>query len=106
MGKGKEARKLTSLFARIRQRPPAEQEAFKWLMLMALADSNRLHLKRTKEWEGRELYLFQEPVSGQWLAAFRPDINPRQEADLRQGIQTILKDIGPSPEREEDTAEK
>ncbi len=106
MGGEKEVRNFASLFARIRQRPPAEQEAFKWLMLAALADSNWLQPRGTKEWKGRKLYLFQEPISGQWLAAFRPDISPQQEADLRQGIQAILKDIDLSPEREEDEAQK
>ena len=101
-----EFEQISSLLARIRQRPPAEQEAFKWLILMALADGNWLQPEGTEEYDGRKLYLFREPASGQLLAAFRPDIDPEQEEGLRQGMQAILADIGPPPEGGSDGAGK
>ena len=83
--------RIAQMLKRIREQPPEAQEAFKWSMLMGLADAGWLEFIGVQHREGKEVYQFQEPSSGERLAAIRPDISPELEGELRENLLRILQ---------------
>ena len=82
--------RLARILQEIRAQPPEVQESFKWMMFTGLADRGWLEFCGVRESEVGKVYLFREPMSGEMLAALRPEISPETEEELRGQMQNIL----------------